>query len=146
MLLLTVLLAGCTRTSSVPPFTPTATPTAFSVDVFAGNQALPALIEAERTAARMRDLETLRQLWSSDARIIDSRGTPDPVDDFIWEGRDAILDRYRLAVFPNPPPPLAEPFDLQAIRSGYAAHAIAGNDRWRFLFENGRWWLQELMY
>lgn len=109
-------------------------------------EALPALVFTERAAARERDLALLAQLWARDARIIDSRGTDDPDDDYRWEGRDAILDRYALAVFPAPPPPFAEPPPLVIMRTGDTAIATIANDRWHFIFAEGRWWLQELAY
>jgi hypothetical protein len=108
--------------------------------------ALPALVQAERAAASTRDLATLHQLWAEDAQIIDQRGTPDPSDDFVWRGRAAILDRYTLAVFPAPPPPLEAPPALAVTIDGATATAVLGNDSWRFTFRDGRWWLQELTY
>ncbi|WP_287481876.1 hypothetical protein [Caldilinea sp.] len=107
---------------------------------------LASLIRAERTAARGRDLATLAQLWASDGRIIDRRGSDDPGAAYVWQGRDAILDRYLLAVFPAPPPPLPEPLDPVVHLDGDTATATFGNDRWQFVFREGRWWLKELSY
>lgn len=141
-------MVGCTRAPANAPFTAPTAPAATTVSL--GDQpistALPALIAAERTAARERDLATLAQLWAHDARIVDSRGTDDPAATYVWQGRDAILDRYQLAVFPAPPPPLAEPFDLIFEQHGDTATATLNNDFWRFTFAEGRWWLQELSY
>jgi hypothetical protein len=140
------LLTGCTR--SAPPAT-VASPPVTAAPAFVTQpaaEALPALVLAERTAASARDLETLRHLWAEDAQIIDRRGTPDPADDFVWRGRVAILDRYTLAVFPAPPPPLEAPPALAVTTDGATATAVLGNDSWRFTFRNGRWWLQELVY
>lgn len=105
-----------------------------------------ALILAERNAARARDRVTLAQLWASDGRVIDRRGSNDPGVAYVWQGRDAILDRYLLAVFPAPPPPLSEPLDLVVHLDGDTATATLGNDRWEFIFREGRWWLKELSY
>ncbi len=141
------VMNACARTPVSAPVAPPAaplTPITFAAQPAA--TALPALILAERTAARERDLTTLAQLWAHDARIIDSRGTSDPAAAYIWQGRDAILDRYVLAVFPAPPPPLAEPIDLVIDQQGDNASAILHNDFWRFTFAEGRWWLQELSY
>ncbi len=33
--------------------------------------------------------------------FVDSRGTAEPGDDYVWQGRDALLDRYTIAVFPQ---------------------------------------------
>ena len=99
LILLAFWLTACTRTAPPLPTTPlTATAPPLAAATLTAAQALPALVLAERTAAGARDLATLRQLWAEDARIVDSRGTPDPADDYIWNGRDAILDRYGIAV------------------------------------------------
>ncbi len=118
-------------------------------------EAAPALILAERQASIDGDLALLRQLWAPDARIIDGRGTPAPNDDYVWAGRDAILDRYVLAVFPAPPPPLA-PEDLAALAlivddetEGDAitsARVELGVDHWRLTWRDDRWQLLELRY
>ncbi|MBE2236542.1 MAG: hypothetical protein IAE81_02050 [Caldilineaceae bacterium] len=152
LILLALWLTACTRTAPFLPATPptvtppTATAPPLAAATLPVAQALPALVLAERTAAGARDLTTLRQLWAEDARIVDSRGTLDPADDYIWDGRDAILDRYALAVFAVPPPPFTEPPAFDVTRTGDAAAASLGADRWRFRFDAGRWWLQELAY
>lgn len=147
LIFMSIALNACTRAPGYALFATPAPPTAA---VTFGDTpieiALPALIIAERTAARERDLTTLTQLWAHDARIVDSRGTDDPAAAYVWQGRDAILDRYVLAVFPAPPPPLAEPLDLIVEQQGDSATATLNNDRWRFTFAEGRWWLQELSY
>lgn len=103
---------------------------------------------AERLAAGDGDLGLLRQLWAVDARIVDGRGTPEDSDDYVWAGRDAILDRYELAVFPAPPPPLdnAQLAALAITVEGGTAQAELGVDRWRFVYRDGRWLLAELRY
>jgi len=108
--------------------------------------ALPALVLAERDASRRGDLPLLAMLWAGDARIVDSRGTAEPSDDYVWQGRNALLDRYAIAVFPAPPPPLEEPLALDITASGDMATATLGVDRWRFVQRDGRWWLLELAY
>ncbi len=140
-------LAGC----STPP-RPTATPTpAAEVPAFVtapAAEALPPLVMAERQAAHSGDIAALAQLWAADARIVDGRGTPEPDDDYHWSGRAAVLDRYRLAVFPSPPPPLNEA-DLQAASiqiDGDQATLQRNGDRWRFVYQDGRWWLLALSY
>lgn len=99
----------------------------------------------ERQASIDGDLSTLVQLWSPDSRIVDGRGTPDPVDDYIWQGRAAVLNRYVVAVFPNPPPPLTLPPNLELQITGAAATLENGVDRWKFVHHGGRWWIKELM-
>ncbi len=108
--------------------------------------ALPHLVEAERQASINKDLGLLTQLWAEDSRIVDGRGTAASADDYQWVGRAAILDRYQVAVFANPPPPLEKLNDLTLKLSGDTATARHGQDRWRFVKRDGRWWLAELRY
>jgi len=110
------------------------------------SDALPALIQAERQAAIQSDLALLDLLWAEDARIVDGRNTTTTDDDYIWASRAAILDRYSVAVFPNPPPPLEEPLDLIFEYDGTKATALNTIDRWTFVKAKGRWWLSELIY
>lgn len=147
LLVVALLLAACTRTAPLRPL-PTPPPTGAppSFVTLPAAQALPALVAAERNAAAARDLATLQQLWAEDARIIDSRGTAAPADDYRWQGRAAILDRYAVAVFPAPPPPVTAAPHLALVHNGDRVTATAGVDRWRFTFAAGRWWLQELAY
>lgn len=112
----------------------------------AAEEAIPFLIAAERAAAGAGDQATLAHLWDEDAQIVDGRGTPAPDDDYVWPGRAAILDRYVLAVFPSPPPPLDGLDGLTMMVEGSEASAMHGGDRWRFIQRDGRWWISELVY
>jgi hypothetical protein len=141
-----VLLAGC---GSLPAPTPVSHTAAVPTPITwpeAADVAIPELILRERNAAAARDLPLLSQLWAADGRIVDQRNTADPHDDYIWPGRAAVLDRYQVAVFPNPPPPLAQLDDLTIDVQGDQATASHGQDRWRFVRQNGRWWIAELVY
>jgi len=146
-LLLALLLTGCTAAPPRLPPTPTpAPPTPPAFVTLPAAEAIPQIIAAERDASRRGDLPLLTQLWAEDARITDSRGTDDPADDFVWPDRAAILDRYTLAVFPAPPPAL-ESLPAPAITvEGNGAQALNGQDRWRFVRWDGRWWMAELRY
>lgn len=140
------LPAACTRAPApIPPTpVPTATPPPFVAE--AADVAIPKLIAAEREASRTGDLALLAQLWAPDGRIVDGRGTPDTGDDFIWGSREALLDRYRIAVFPSPPPPFDGP-PAPAITVGDdRAEATLGQDHWVFIWQEGRWWAMELAY
>lgn len=142
-----LLLAGCTRSPQPVAPTPVASPPAAPAFVtLPAAEAIPQMIAAERDASRTGDVALLAQLWAEDARIVDSRGTTDPADDFTWPDRTAILDRYTLAVFPAPPPPL-DGLPAPAITvEGDAAQAANGGDRWQFVRRDGRWWMAELQY
>jgi len=142
-----LVLAGCTAAPVASPAAPTPAPLpAPAFAALPAADALPALVLAERDAARRGDLPLLAALWAEDARIVDSRGTAEPGDDYVWQGRDALLDRYTIAVFPAPPPALEAPLALDIAVSGDDATATLGVDRWRFTRRDGRWWLLELAY
>ncbi len=148
LLVMLLLPAGCAAPPQPTPPPPLATA---QPPAFAGapaEQALPALVMAERQAAAEADLATLTQLWAAEARIVDGRGTPDTADDYIWAGRAALLDRYRLAVFPSPPPLLGDDDFAAAALSvnGDQAALQRNGDHWRFVYRDGRWWLLELAY
>ena len=148
--LVALLVSGC-----VAPTPPSSTPAESHVKAAplpgavyaAAEEAIPALIVAERHGSKSGDLAALSQLWMDDARIIDGRNTALVDDDYIWDGKAAILDRYLLAVFPNPPPPLDDAllqFDISV--NGAHAAVVNGVDEWRFSRGDGRWWIRELAY
>lgn len=146
-LLLPCLLAACTRSPQPLPLTPLPVPPDPPAFVHAAAQeAIPQLIAAERDASRRGDLALLAQLWAGDARIVDTRGTGDPGDDFVWPDRDSILDRYTLAVFPAPPPLLDAPPSPTITVEDSLAQAVNGKDQWQFVQQDGRWWISELRY
>lgn len=110
-------------------------------------EAVTALILAERQAAINGDLALLAQLWAEDAYIVDGRGSVVTDDDYIWQGRSAILDRYRVAVFPLDLPPLgALTADASIIMTGDDATVRHGGDHWRLVKADQRWWLLALQY
>lgn len=145
-LLVLLLLGGCTRAPArIPPTAvPAITPPAFVSA--AADAAIPQLIAAEREASRSGELALLAQLWAPDGRIVDTRGSADPADDFVWPDRRAILDRYVVAVFPAPPPALDEPPKPTLSEQGAEVLAVNGQDHWRFVNTGGRWWIAELQY
>lgn len=145
--LLVLTLTGCTRQAPLLP-TPAPQPTPPAPAFVAADAAvaLPQLVAAERDAAIRGDRALLAQLWAPSARIVDSRGTSAPEDDYIWPDRAAILDRYDLAVFPSPPPAFATLPQFSPQVEGDFATATLGNDAWRFQWDGQRWWLLELRY
>lgn len=151
--LLPLAMSACTSAGQLPASpSPTAPPPLSSIvaEVSAEISAeeLPTLVVTEREASIAGDLPLLTTLWAEDGRIVDGRGSSQENDGLIWQGRAAILDRYQLAVFPAPPPPLTltELADATLTVEGDNATLINGGDRWRFVLKEGRWWLQELVY
>ncbi|MCB0046416.1 MAG: hypothetical protein KDD92_13395 [Caldilineaceae bacterium] len=145
LFLLLFSLTGCAAPLLAPAPPQKATPSPPAAAFLSGDQALPALVAAERTASRTGDAAQLAQLWHETSRVIDGRNTASPDDDYVWQGRDAVLDRYVTAVFPAPPPP-ASFENLEIIIEGERASGRNGGDHWRFIYADGRWWLAELRY
>lgn len=112
---------------------------------YADEEAPALLVRAERAAAAQRDAAALALLWSDDARIVETRGTEDTTDDYTWQGRDAVLDRYRVAVFPSPPSPLPETPLPAPEFAGDRATLTHGADEWEFVRRDGRWWIAGLV-
>lgn len=143
------ILAACTGATQLPtPPSPTASPSPPALISEVTAETLPLLVIAEREASIQGNLPLLAALWAEDGQIIDGRGSAETDDDYRWAGRAAILDRYELAVFPAPPPPLT-PAELESATltvDGENATLVNGNDRWRFVLRDGRWWLYELTY
>ncbi|MEZ4862372.1 MAG: hypothetical protein R3C14_13735 [Caldilineaceae bacterium] len=109
--------------------------------------AIRSLILAERQATIDGNLDDLTQLWIENGYVIDARGTATEADDYRWEGRAAILDRYLVAVLPHPPPPLpALQEDLQITVTDAEAVAEHGGDLWRFVRQDARWRIAALTY
>ncbi len=125
--------------------TPTVLPMPPEFAAAAPEIALPALVAAERQASSEGNLPLLAALWAQNSRLVDSRNTPDAGDDYVWEGHAALMDRYVVAVFPNPPQPFAAPPPLEIRLDGDEATAQNGQDRWRFVRQDGRWQLKELI-
>ena len=135
-------------------------------------QALVQLVALEREAANRSNLLLLNQLWDTEGQVIDGRGTVTPEDDYRWRGQRAVLDRYRVLVFPNPPPlrtalprlllqPIAEQsleknrtdtfervgsIHLKNGQTQIVATDLDNGDDWQFVFHHGRWWLLVLRY
>lgn len=149
--LLLPVFGGCTPAPfTVPTPEPVAT-ASVEAPLFvsaAAATALPQLVDAERTAAHDRNLALLMTLWAEDGRVIDGKQTIESSDDYQWIGRAAILDRYQVAVFPNPPSLRQSPPQLAIKLEGQHAYAVdpENQDQWEFSFREGRWWLLVLRY
>jgi len=146
LVLCSLTLAACRASphySTAPVAPPSPAQPASTPAVALGNDP-GSLILAERNAAATLDLATLAALWDADASIREVRGAPGPADDYTWRGRAAILDRYTVAVFPSPPPPLQTLPPIQVAVRGDSATVHNGVDTWHFTRRDGRWWIREL--
>lgn len=146
---LSLLLVGCNPRLSTP-VAPLPTPSAvvsLLTNYATDDEAITALILTERQAAIDHHLSVLEQLWADDAQIIDGRNSAAVDDDYHWVGRAAILDRYRVAVFPFVLPPLPALAESTVITiTGDHATVQHLTDLWQLRKAEGRWWLSELKY
>ena len=146
-----MLLCACTGhpTNAVPPHTVPA-PTAVILTSVPAQDAITKLLIDERHAIVANDLTTLATLWTEDGSITDGRGTSIPDDDYTWYGKPAILDRYVVAVFVNPPPLLREEdiavHNLAIDQARNTATLRTDADSWVFKRHNQRWRMHHLTY
>jgi hypothetical protein len=121
-----------------------------------GEEAIRQLVLLEGQGVVGQDIEGVMGLWAEDARITDARHTPDDAsDDALWQGRDAIRERYIVLVFPGAPA-VAGATDISVEITGNAASATSTSvigaevaplgDRWTFERRAGRWWITSLTY
>jgi hypothetical protein len=122
--------------------------------------AIPWLIFAERAAANRGELTRLAMLWAEESRVFDRRGHEDARHHYVWQGKDAVLNRYVVAVFPHAPPLLADDaldelaidaaFEptrrVENLQEGDIVRAVNNDDRWQFIWQEGRWYILELSY
>ncbi len=114
------------------------------------------ILAAESKGVVDEDIDGLMSLWTDDAVVRDANHTPnDPSDDVVWEGKDAIRERYVKVVFPGNPP-LVE-HQIVAIKfEGNTAvvttttkignEVAPSGDRWKFKKVRGRWLIAGLTY
>ena len=157
VLIAILFLAACgpapTPTTALSPAAP---PRVATLAPASDEEAILQLLTAEGEALVAADIDRLMGLWAEDAVVRDARHTPDdPSDDWVWEGRDAIRQRYVNLVLPGNPQE-AGAVDVNLTIEGDRATAISttrigsevspGGDRWTFRRINGTWKIESLTY
>lgn len=116
------------------------------------------LLDAEGLMVVSQDIDALMALWAQDAKIVDAKNTPeDGADDQVWEGRDAIRNRYVRIVFPGAPAAIDhsdQRITLNADGNGAVVESTTAigsevapaGDRWEVVARDGCWYLQSLTY
>jgi ketosteroid isomerase-like protein len=158
-----LLVAGCLPGTSEPPtppapaLIPTSPPATPTPTPASAEEAVWQLVNAEAEGIVRQDIELLMSIWAEDGVITDANHTPDdPGDDLVWQGREAIRERYLILVFPSAPTTVTHP-DLQIEVAGSTATArstttIGGEvapagDNWTFeRTEKGSWQIAGLTY
>jgi len=152
-LFLSLLLLSSCRLGAPPPTQIERTPTPVPASP---EDAVRQLVQAESEGVVRQDMVLLAELWAEDAIVTDAKHTPDVSDDdAVWNGIDAVLDRYVVLVFPGNPL-TAEPADIEIIIDGDHATALStthigdevspGGDVWTFTRCGERWCIQTLTY
>ncbi len=120
--------------------------------------AIQAVLDAEAKGVVDRNLDGLMSLWCDGGIVRDAKHTPnDPSDDVLWQGKDAIAQRYLHLVFPGEPHLLEhsivhiswkddahEAVVLLSTRINSEA-AISG-DKWILCWQKGHWQVKETTY
>ena len=156
-LLLALLLAGCNQATPAP--TATAAPLGGSCtldNVGDDESAILALLVAEGEMVVSQDIDALMRLWAEDGRVVDAKNTPDVADDDqIWDGRDAIRNRYVRIVFPGAPGLVDhgdETITITGDRAQVESTTTIGDeiapagDRWEMVRQGECWYLASLPY
>jgi hypothetical protein len=116
------------------------------------------MLDAEGTLVVSQQIDPLMALWAADATIVDAKNTPDNTDDDqVWEGRDAIRNRYARIVFPGAPAAVDHSDQQITLNADSTAAVIESTtsigsevapsgDRWEVVARDGCWYLQSLTY
>ncbi len=148
LLLMAALLARCGAIAPSPPVVP----------LQDDETAIQQVLAEEGAAVVALDIERLMALWTEDGVVIDARHTPtEPGDDLIWEGIDAVRQRYVYIVF-NTHPSQAGPLDIRVLLSEDKSQAEVisttrigeevspEGDRWSLRKVDGVWKITGLTY
>src|SRR5690606_3059411 len=141
---------------------PTPAPLAGSCSLLASDppnddeSAIRALLVAEGELVVAQNIDAAMQLWSDDARVVDAKNAPaDPVDDPVWDGKEAIRNRYARIVFRAAPTLVDQGGGVITLRGGRAqvessttirSEVAPAGDRWELVNGNGSWLLATLTY
>jgi hypothetical protein len=152
-----LLLIGCS--SATPTSAPTPAPLGGSCTLpEAGDDesALRALLAAEGEFVVTQNIDALMRLWAEDARIADAKNTPDNADDDqVWDGKDAIRNRYVRIVFPGAPTAIDHGDETITIDGDKAqvestttigSEVAPAGDLWEMVRRDNCWYLGSLTY
>lgn len=152
--LILLLVVGCgpsvapLASTPEPRGTPTPTPAT-------DEEAILQLLNAEAEGVVQQDIDRLMEIWAPDGVVTDANHTPDdPSDDSVWEGAEAIKERY-LAIFQSFPTQATHP-DVELNINGDTAEAMTTTtigidmapkgDKWTFAKVEGRWYITSLTF
>ena len=151
--LILLLVAACGPSVPLPP-TPKSpgTPTPIPAT---DEEAILQLLNAEAERVVNQDIDRLMEIWAPEGVVTDANHTPDdPSDDLVWEGAEAIKERY-LVIFQSFPTQAAHP-DVELTITGDTAEATTTTtigidmfpkgDHWTFAKTEERWYITSLTF
>ncbi len=152
LILLLVAACGPTGAPAAPTPKPRGTPTPTPAS---DEEAIHHLLNAEAEGVVNQDIDLLMSLWTPEGVVTDANHTPDDAsDDLVWEGAEAIKERY-LVIFQSFPTQAAHP-DVEMSISGDSAEATTTTtigvdmypkgDHWTFAKIDGRWYITSLTF
>lgn len=153
--LILLLVAACGPTAApTAPSSPSPRGTDTPIPA-SDEEAILQLLNAEAEGVVQQDIDRLISLWAPEGVVTDANHTPDdPSDDLVWEGSEAIKERY-LVIFQSFPTQAAHP-DVELTLSGDTAEATTTTtigvdmapkgDKWTFAKIEGRWYITSLTF
>ena len=160
LLVLLIGLTGCgagTAPAADPPTPPPAGGSCELADYpFADDDAaVRAVLNAEGQFVVTQDIDTLMRLWATDSQVVDAKNTPDDADNQVWQGKDAIRNRYVRVVFPGAPAAVEHTDEGITVDGDHAVIVAAtaigdevspAGDRWEMVRQDGCWYIASLTY
>ena len=118
-------------------------------------EAILQLLNAEAEGVVQQDIDRLMEIWAPDGVVTDASHTAqDPSDDLVWEGAEAIKERY-LVIFQSFPTQAAHPDVKLTIRRDTAkatstttigVDMAPKGDKWTFAKVEGHWYITSLTF
>ena len=117
--------------------------------------AVRAVLTAEGQWVVSQDIDALMRLWATDSQVVDAKNTPADDDNQVWQGKDAIRNRYVRIVFPGAPAAVEhadEGITVESDRAVIVAATAIGSevspagDRWEMVRQDGCWYIAGLTY
>ncbi len=120
--------------------------------------AVQAVLDAEAKDVVQHNLDAVMTLWCPGGIVRDAKHTPnDSSDDVLWQGKDAIAQRYLHLVFPGVPRRIEHTIvqlqwdDSQKeatvlISTRINSETAIDGDKWILRWQHGHYCLQETIY
>jgi len=120
--------------------------------------AIQVVLDAEARDVVAHNLDAVMALWCANGVVRDAKHTPDDTsDDVLWQGKDAIAQRYLHLVFPGVPRLIEHSIVrlqwhdggkevIVLISTRINSETAIDGDKWILRWQDGRYCLQETIY